>query len=118
MRRFARSSTSTIAPTGRPRWSRPVDAHRGAVAVHHLAHLGRPAGTDRGPPSSRHEEAVAVGMAFDAAGDERDALRDEQRAGAVLHHLARALERARAPASNALRARALDAQALARARRP
>ena len=32
-------------------------------------------------------------MALDAARDQRDALRDEQRAGAVLHHLARALER-------------------------
>jgi hypothetical protein len=35
---------------------------------------------------------VAVGMAFDAPGDERDALRDEQAAGAVLHYFTGALE--------------------------
>ena len=70
----------------------PAHAHRGAVAVHHLAHLGRRQ-EHRGSAFVRHEEAVAVGMALDAPGDERDALRDEQRAGAVLHHLARALER-------------------------
>ena len=35
---------------------------------------------------------MAVGMALDAAGDERDALGDEQRAGAVLHDLAVALD--------------------------
>ena len=33
-------------------------------------------------------------MAFDAAGDHRDALRDQQGTGAVLHDLAGALERA------------------------
>ena len=37
---------------------------------------------------------VTVGVAFDAPGDERDALRDEQGSGAVLHHFACALERA------------------------
>ena len=41
MRRFARSSTSTIAPSGRPRLVAPGDAHRGAIAVHEPAHLVR-----------------------------------------------------------------------------
>src|SRR2546423_240529 len=35
---------------------------------------------------------MAVGMPLDAPGDERDALGNKQRADAVLHHLARALE--------------------------
>ena len=50
-------------------------------------------------------------MSFDAAGDERDLARDEQRAGAVLHHLAGALERGDAVLECALLARA-DAQLL------
>ena len=71
----------------------PGDAHRGAVAMHELAHLGRRK-EDRGVAVVGHEETVAVGMAFDAARDHGDALRDQQGAGAVLHDLAGALERA------------------------
>ena len=62
-------------------------AHRGAVAVNHLAHL-------RGRQEHARaaviglEKAVAVAMALDAAGDQGDALRDQQRSGAVLHHFA------------------------------
>ena len=70
----------------------PAHAHRGAVAVHEAAHLRRRQ-EHRRPALVGDEEAVPVGMALDAAGDERDALGDEQRAGAVLHRLARAHER-------------------------
>ena len=93
MRRLARSSTSTISPVGPAAMVAPGDAHRGAVAVHELAHLGRRQ-EDRGAAVVGHEETVAVGMAFDAPGDHGDALRDQQGAGAVLHDLAGALERA------------------------
>jgi hypothetical protein len=69
-----------------------ADAHRRTIAVHHLAHLRRRQ-EHRRPALVGHQESVAVGMALDASGDQRDALRDQQRSGAVLHHLARALER-------------------------
>jgi hypothetical protein len=71
----------------------PGDAHRGAVAMHELAHLGR-GKKDRGAAVVGHEETVTVGMAFAASRDHRDALCDQQRPGAVLHDLAGALERA------------------------
>jgi len=45
-------------------------------------------------------------MSFDAPGDERDAPRDEQRAGAVLHHVARTLERGEAGVERAALVRA------------
>ncbi len=68
------------------------DAHRSAVAVHQAAHLG--GGKEhRRAAVVGHEEAVTVGVALDAPGHRGDAPRDEQRAGAVAHHLARALER-------------------------
>jgi len=70
----------------------PGHAHGRAVAVHDFAHV-RLREQHRRPAHVGHEEAMAVGMALDASRDERDAFRDEQRAGAVLHHLARALER-------------------------
>ncbi len=70
----------------------PGDAHGGAVAVQHFAHLrGRQENLRAAVVG--HEKAMAVAMAFDASGDDRDALRDEQRACAVLHDVARALER-------------------------
>jgi hypothetical protein len=69
-------------------------AHGGAIAVDHLAHL-RGRQEHRRPAFVGHEKAVAVGVAFDAPGDERDALCDEQRAGAVLDDFARALERSK-----------------------
>src|SRR5260221_71866 len=87
-----------------------VDAHRGAIAVHHAAHLVRRQ-EDRGAAFIGNQEAVAVGVALDAPGDQRDALGDEQRAGAVLHHLARALERGEAGVEGAALARA-DVQAI------
>ena len=65
---------------------------------------------DGGAAVVGHEEAVAVGMAFDAPGDQRDALRDQQGAGAVLHDLAGALERAQRAVEFAPRL-APDAQA-------
>jgi hypothetical protein len=65
--------------------------HRGTVAVHHLAHL-RVRQEHRRAAVVGHEKAVAVGMALDAPGDQGDALRHEQRAGAVLHHLACTLQ--------------------------
>ena len=66
------------------------DAHGGAVAVHELAHLRRRE-ENRRAAFVGHEKTVPVGMALDAAGDEREAPRHQQAAGAVLHHLARAL---------------------------
>ena len=66
-------------------------ANRGAVAVNDLAHL-------RGRQEHARaaviglEKAVAIGMALDAAGEQGDALRDQQGSGPVLHHFARALE--------------------------
>jgi hypothetical protein len=92
MRRFARSSTSTTAPSGRPRWSRPLTrtAARSPCIIWRISPGGR--NTD-GLPSSGTRKAVAVGMALDAPGDERNAPCHEQAARAVLHHLAGALER-------------------------
>jgi len=70
----------------------PGDAHRGAVAVHELAHLGR-GQEDRISRFIWNQKPMTVRVPFDAPGDERDALRDEQAAGAVPHHVAGALER-------------------------
>ena len=45
-----------------------------------------------GPAVVRHQEAVPVAVALDAAGDHRDAPGGEEAAGAVLHHLPGALQ--------------------------
>ena len=63
--------------------------------MHQAPHLVRRQ-EDRGAAFVGHEEAVAVGMAFDATREHRDALGDEQRARAVLHHFAGTLERRQA----------------------
>ena len=67
------------------------DAHRGAVAVQHLAHL---LGRNEQIRAARvgREIAVPVGMADDAARDQVELLRDQQMPGAVLHHFAGALQ--------------------------
>jgi hypothetical protein len=70
----------------------PAHTHGGTIAVDHFAHLRRRK-EHRRPAFVGHEKAVAVGMALDPPGEERDALREEQRAGAVLHDFAGALER-------------------------
>ena len=85
--------------SARPRWSRPPTrtAARSPCMSWRISAGGRKIEL---PAVVGNEEAVAVGMAFDAPGDERDALRDEQAPGAVLHHVAGALERARARGRN------------------
>ena len=72
----------------------PGDAHRGAVAMHELAHLGAAARKIEALPSSGTRKPWPSGWPSTRPGDHRDALRDQQRAGAVLHDLAGALERA------------------------
>ena len=72
--------------------ARVAAAHtnRGAVAVNDFAHL-------RGRQEHARaaviglEKAVAVWMALNAAGEQGDALRDQQGAGAILHHFASSL---------------------------
>jgi len=60
--------------------------------VHQLAHLRR-GQEDRISRFIWNKKPMTVGVPFNAPGDERDALRDEQAAGAVLHHVSGALER-------------------------
>src|SRR5262249_28481923 len=54
----------------------------------------------------RHEKTMTVGMPLDASRERRDAPRDQQRAGAVLHDVAGALERCEACVECAALARA------------
>ena len=61
-------------------------AHRGAIAMHHLAHFGRRQEHMRAGVI-RDQEAVPVAMPFDAPRDHRDAPGGKKTAGAVLHHL-------------------------------
>ena len=70
-------------------------AHRDAIAVDHLAHLGR-RDEHRRTAVVGHQEPVPVRMPFDAPGHQGNSLGDQQAAGAVLHQLARALELAQA----------------------
>jgi hypothetical protein len=79
--------------------------------MHERAHLVR-RHEDRRAAFVGHEEAVAVGMAFDASGEHLDALRDEQRTGAVAHDGARTLERSEAGVECAPLARAAHLEAL------
>ena len=81
------------------------DAHRGAVAVQHLAHLGGGQEHPRAAVVGR-EKAVAVAVALDAPRGDGDALRHQETAGAVLHH---------APGFLQLGERVEKARALARA---
>ena len=60
---LARSSTSTISPSGRPRRSRPDMRDDRAIAVQHLVHLAR-AQEQVFAAVLRNEEAEAVGMAL------------------------------------------------------
>ena len=109
---LARSSTSTIAPSGRPRRSTPATraSTRSPCSTLCISRGGR---NRSAPPSSRHEEAEAVGMALDAPGNEMRSLRDEQRACAVADDLARRAPVAARPRSNALRSSRLHPEPLA-----
>ena len=69
----------------------PGDAHRGAVAVQCLAHLGRRQEHLRAAVVG-NQEAVPVAMAFDAAGEQSEPGGHQQAAGAVLDHRTRALQ--------------------------
>lgn len=89
----------------------PAYAYRGAIAVHEAAHLVR-RHEDRRAAFVGHEEAVAVGMALHAPGEHLDALRDEQRAGAVAHDVAGALESNQPGIECAALARAADMQTI------
>ena len=68
-----------------------ADAREHAVAVQHLAHLML--GQDQVLSGIvTDQEAVAVAMALDLAGDQIGARRDEQQSGPVAHDAPRALE--------------------------
>ncbi len=69
----------------------PGDAHRGAVAVQHLAHLRWRQEHLRAAVVG-HQEAVPVAMALDTAGEQGQPCGHQQAAGAVLDHRPRALQ--------------------------
>ena len=112
--RLARSSTSTISPSGRPRRSTPVRRTDDAVAVQHLVHLAR-AEEDVGAAVLGNEEAEAVRMALDDAGDEVELGDDAELALAVDQQLAVALHRGEA-AVERLAGAPVDGEVAARGR--
>ena len=101
--RLARSSTSTISPSGRPRRSTPVRRTEHAVAVQRLVHLAL-GQHDVGRAVVGLEEAEAVRVTLQDAGDEVELGRDEQLALAVDDDLAVALHRREAAGERFARA--------------
>ena len=90
------SATSTTSPMARPRMSRP-EMRTAARSPCISWRISAGVRTIVAPLGRARENPCAVGMALDATGDEREAPRHQQAAGAVLHHVApRARARQRA----------------------
>ena len=95
-RRCARSSTSTILPSGRPLRSMPEMRAMTRSPCSTFLHL---AGTEKeiGPAFLAYEKAVAVGMAVHDAAHEIELGDDADRVASVAHDLAVALHRGEPP---------------------
>ena len=106
---LARSSTSTMEPSLRPRRSTPVTRASTMSPCRALCICLGPRKRSS-LPSSGLQEAEAVGVADDLALDEPGLVGDEDRAAAVAHDLPFALHGGQAPREAPRARRAVDAE--------